>query len=731
MTRISCGSFDLNYHDDLGKIYRIIRGGETMNSHLLKLMSLFVVFVLVLSGCNLPGSAPSRPAADSATATGPAPTASATPVPEPPLTGFTDLLDRNLASGEWTQEQGLVTLLKLFAGEIQPGEVSLGPGLLEAEGSGVIDLSFEYLKNGKDDATKAEITRLLNILFPTQAALDLYSIPAAQAFHRSPGLAAPAPQGQDCAALWAAGFPDTRTPTFHCFLFGEGIVAGQRYRVYYPLAWHGDAIREAFYEATLEAAQASLTAFRAYGTIRPINFIFTTLDAAENPMDTLAMTYWDSFRPNEACPVIVFPSMLALDGNDFRQSVAHEVFHCFEAWNLHDQGIGAGYDSSKWWVEGAAEYFSNVVYPSTNYEYRFAGSFSNRSNTESLVAMTYENFIFFQFLGNKLGPVGVVGFLRRMPAAAGVDRQLAALAAVPGIEVTWEEFAKAVFDRTLLDSDSSVANIPASVTTQFNFQGPGSTTLSGGPFVLARHMLTFSGGKEFTVQATQAGAGRSAARPMGTTAAWQPIPATVGGGCSGIPYLVYTLTTTVGVERTETVTVSGITDKPCDRCLIGSWTSTSDSVLDYMRSIQAAHPDADVSVVDVAGSMFIEFNENGTASGGYNDLVVHQSIAGTSLTGVESTTDMYIHFAGTSTGTFSANGSVVTGSGGNFAITVNVDTFVNGVSMGTATIPFRPEDFPVTSATPTRYTCSGDTLTMWPPVPDISVAPIVYHKTNP
>ncbi len=700
-----------------------------MKIALFKLMSLSVILALALTACRLPGAATPQPPSDPGAAE---PTPTEVPAPETLPTGFTDLLEAKIASGEWTLEEGLIILLKLFAGEIQPAEASLGAGVLEAEGAGVLDLAIEYLLIGSDEAAKAEITRLLNLLIPSQAALDQYSIPAEQAGHRPPGAAAPVRQDQECAALWASGFPDSRDPSFRCFMYGEGNVVGQNFRVYYPLEWRDDARLLPYYEGTLDAAAASLDLFRAYGEIRPIYFVFTPRDDAVNAT-TLATAMWEHFRPGEACPVILYPSMFALSRLQFQQTVAHEVFHCFEAWNLRDQGIGAGYESSKWWVEGAAEYFSNLVYPSTNYEYRFAASFSNRSNTEPLTRMTYENFAFFQFLGNRAGPNGVIAFLRQMPDTPGADRQLAALSAIPGIEDTWEQFARAVFDRTLLDSDGSVANIPASVTTQFTFNEANSATLRGAPFVLARHLVVFSGEKEFAVTATSAGPGRSAARISGTTDAWLPLPATITG-CGDVPYLVYTLTTTIGAERAETVSAALTRDNPCDQCVIGQWRSTPESVLGYFRSIIAQTGDGSTSVYvdEVSGAIVAEFRADGTAIGGYDNLVVHQVVTGSGVLGGPAIeTDMFISFSGTSTGRYTADGTNIIGSGPGAGIVVTVDTYVNNQFMGTNTIPIRPEDFPAGAPLPTRYTCSATTLTMWPPVTGIpDVHPIEYRRVG-
>jgi hypothetical protein len=51
-----------------------------------------------------------------------------------------------------------------------------------------------YLQTGTDQATKDELTRLLNIIVPSREALEQYSIPDEQASARSPKVAAPVSQ---------------------------------------------------------------------------------------------------------------------------------------------------------------------------------------------------------------------------------------------------------------------------------------------------------------------------------------------------------------------------------------------------------------------------------------------------------------------------------------------------------------------------------------------------------
>jgi len=690
-----------------------------------------LMFILILAGCNLPGKAAPEPGTVARMATSEpvpgtaVPTAIPTTIPEPLPSGYTDLLRDKIASGEWTLEVGLVTMLRLFAGEIQVSEAGLGQGVLVTEGTGILRMAGGYLKTGTDQAVKDEITRLLNLLVPSQEALDRYSIPEDQASARGPGLAAPARQDLvACDRLWVAGFPDARTPSFPCFLSGRREVAGYTYQVYYPLAWRGDASRDPYYTATLDAVQDSITIFQDYGGVKQIYFVFTTLpDVRDTPTwTTYASTvtgYGDVafFNATEACPVVINPAAMALDEAAYKQAIAHEIFHCFQAWNLPKQLDGPGGDSD-WWAEGTAEYYSNLVYPSVNAEHGFAAKFSSVSTIKPLTDMSYENFAFFQFLGSRIGPIALIAMLTDMPIHPGRDTQVAALAAVPEMEATFEEFVRSVLDNTLIDSDGGPINIPVNYTNEFLFTEISSIGFSGPPFVVARYKVSFAGEREYGVSSVPVGAGRSGARG-GATGGWASIPESVRG-CGELEYVLYVISTTPAAVRTETIATTMVTEAPCDECLIGRWEATNDSMLPYMQSVVSTGEDNVPTVESVTGIAFLNFDANGTGAGGYENFVVHETGVG----GVASA-EVFVTFDGVASGPYTADGSALTGLNEKVTISVTVQI----PSVGTSTVPIRPEDFPVSSSVSTAYICDGDTLTTWPPAE--GVEPIEWIHTSP
>jgi len=185
------------------------------------------------------------------------------------------------------------------------------------------------------------------------------------------------------------------------------------------------------------------------------------------------------------------------------------------------------------------------------------------------------------------------------------------------------------------------------------------------------------------------------------------------------------------VERKETITSTLMVEKPCDRCLVGSWTATPESLVSYFRSVMASNPDTSVTISnDVGGSMYAIYLENGLAETGFNDLTIKQTIKDDSLQGNPMVTEIHIIFNGAVAGRYTVSDSGIVGTGGASTLTAKADTFVNGAWMGLVDLPIDSLSVMAAGTLPLPYECSGNTLTTWPPVSGIVVSPIVYTR-NP
>ena len=158
--------------------------------------------------------------------------------------------------------------------------------------------------------------------------------------------------------------------------------------------------------------------------------------------------------------------------------------------------------------------------PGGNAEQDDFKDFIELSKVRPLTDMNYQNFVFFQFLGNRIGRDGVIAMLRTMPTTPGRDSQLAALAAVPGMEDTFEDFVRSVLDQTLMDSDGTMMAFELDFNDEYLFTTTPKWILYGNPFVFTRYAVSFESGKSFAVETLSDGVGRSAWRARGSIGGW-------------------------------------------------------------------------------------------------------------------------------------------------------------------------------------------------------------------
>ena len=298
----------------------------------------------------------------------------------------------------------------------------------------VFDAQY-YLLYGTDEATKAEIARLLPILAPLPEVLLPYSVREGASRSGGSGLARPAAQ-QDCRDLYAKGFPTGSSA--ECFVVKETESGSSTIQIFLPAADQPEGYDPAFADAALQAVLDSLGTYSALeipgrpAVMKDIQVVFSLLDSARGT--TLATVPTDPGQ--EPCQIILFPLAMAISDPDdpsaFQQTVAHEVFHCFQVWNYPALAQNALWSVQDWWGESTATYFSNVVYPGVNDEWGWIEDWSYNSGATPLVFSSYDNFGFFQYLGNVLGNNGLLSLLAKTPTSGDEVAQAAALAAHPG-----------------------------------------------------------------------------------------------------------------------------------------------------------------------------------------------------------------------------------------------------------------------------------------------------------
>ncbi len=671
-----------------------------------RLSLVFAAFVIASLACSLGGGAAPGTVAPSA-----APTAepTATAVPEP--MSFYDALQAKIESGEWTEGQGLAETLKVFAGENRR-TATFGSGPIDAsEGTGVLESARQYLQTGTDQAAKDDIQRLLNLLSPSTEDLQ-NSVPYREGAS-STRLAAPA----------RLNCEQSDGTTIPCYQFIDDTVSGQHYKIYLPSAWAADDPGRAFVEPLRQAVRDAVPVYRSLGSLSGARFVFTLTGSPDGPQFTA-----DTFG-GSPCPILIYPSALTLSVDSFKQTVAHELFHCWQFGNLGAQSTGVGYAARRWWSEGTAEYFSNVVYPSTNFEYGKLGAYDSATRLQTITgssdAIAYGNFIFFQFLANRLGNTGVSDLLQHMPTSGGTSEQQAALAAYPNMADLFQEFAQAYWDRAIADTDGGTHMAgPAPVMELFTINDATSRDLPAPAFVIRRYTVIIADTKGFEVALTPTGPeGKNAAEPSPATGAWAALPTAFPCGADPRSYTLVLTSVAAGGAAYNLTLAATVTDPHCVptptpdlNCLAGTW--EIDSYRDYFLALNPASDS--LTYLGESGVWEMQLTRDFVLTMNLEHFVTQYQID----VGGAGPITLALDMDGTATSNYAASGD------GHFGTSAVSDGITLAMTMNGEVLQSPQElssyGFPLGGTI--GYTCAGNKLTFLIPVPGRGDVPIVYNR---
>ena len=717
-------------------------------------LSLLIVLATTLA-CALPGaSSPStvRGSSDgmsTGTQAAPVPTPSAAPTSLEPLpAGLTDALQAMVEAGEITYEEGLTLGLELLLGEVNP-EAALAQVPGELEGTGLVHDAQLYVAVGDDPSTRADLDRMLRVLAPVPEALLRHAIRESAFSGRGPGLARAWAAEQECAELWPAGFP-TPPPNekpVMCFKYLETQVGASTVQVFYPITELPEGFTVAFADAAMKAVVDSLKAYAplkvsgSAAVLKNVQVIFSLL-----PGKSGAFALTPTAAGHDPCQIVLFPlSMTRVSGGPggappkyplFQQNVAHEMFHCFQIWNFPTQSADATWDVQDWWAESTAEYFSNVVYPATDDEWRFMDEWLGDSSSVWIFEESYQNFGLFQFLGNKLGNNGVLGLIKHMAPAATMDEdaQAAQLATFPGIQTLFAEYARDFVDGKIADTSKKLyPTSPPMIHPgyQVDVSQAGIHNLDATSFTLVRYKLTFAPGHEYKLTSTvQGGDGLHASRPTQAGGAWGDLPASVKPACGPTEYyLVMTTTQPASAPYKLRLEVAMGDSIGCDKCLVGTWDINIDSFAEYSEAPFAETPG--LYTFDSAGGLWrYRFRPDGTMRGEFNFFYAYSLNQEGAGFGADITTTGKIEIDGTGEGTYLSDGlSNLTFSLVKDNVTLTDEIFINGQKLDASFFdqPVLGIDKPDT----TQYSCddeAGELLLNF--AASAGLPPILYDRIS-
>ncbi len=636
-------------------------------------------------------------------------------VPAPPPTTLNDLLNEQIESGHWDEGEGLVMLLGLVAGEVRSAELPDNGEVLEVNPTGLLRRAGLYLDDPEHDVQyEAEIARLIAKLSPHLEQLERISRPIdtlGETTDLTVGRRLQIDVPTECSNLMEQWFSAEIDTGEYCYVYRHENVDGHVIRIYYPKWWQEQPDLIVSVDASQEALARSVEVYDGLGVFTNILDFLVVFNVTQ-PEDERSRygAYVPGIAGTDECPIIVLPKAGGKPHDVFRQIIAHEVFHCYQTWNL-----GGGLADDEWWEEGSAEYFSNVVYPDVNFEYTTFDSYHLQANLRPIFDMNYENFLLFQYLGNRLGDPALIDLLKSL-AGRGHAKQQETLGSYPEFDAIFHDFAVATAGPGVLDSDGHrEAASPIPLLMDEPIDRKGERTYRVDPFVARRYALQYEKERRFLQEPIESGIERHSAAQLDARQdplAWSALPPEIRSQCSeGAKYVL--VVTSVEDQTDFKVGVNDVEVAKCDPCVLGTWDVEPTSYAQYYEKLFAAN--GQPIGLQIHGHFYIMFKEGGQMLTRRDQLEVSTSIA--NQPSLVTTID------GQGSGAYDADGEKMSIT--NFSSTTNnVSVRIEGVEvpggLGPSSSTFglfdgRPDESGQDSGTESvggPYTCTNKSLTI-------------------
>lgn len=534
-------------------------------------------------------------------------------VPVPPPDSYSDLLDKNVEEGIWDRPQGFVYLLSYLSGEQAAADIPGFEMVMHADPTALLRLANEYAGSADADPDQAaEIERLLDELVPSQEDLDRLSRPAGESNHsgiQMIGFQSQADIPDECEIIAGEGFSANVDTGEYCYVFIEENHADGRLRVYYPKWWQVEEDKLTTVGLTMGSLLASARVYNGLGKFEDVNAVFSMSQPSEIS-DWNAYTGFNENSGNsgQPCPITILPKGVVQFNDRHLQTIAHEAFHCFQDWNFNIVPFSA----HKWWSEGTAHYFSNVVYPAINKEHSNLNEYYQRSIRETWFEMDYHNFLLFQHLGNELGNQGLISLMHDISAAGGIAGQASMLASYPNMDGLFQDFVVKTMSSGVRDTGGGmiVVNDPPLLGIE-PMEEEGEVEFVIKPFVAGRFALRYEQEKRFLEDPIEEG-GVSHSTAIDSErhdlSAWSGLPPEIRSECAEDTRYSLAISS-VGENGTFKANITKVEVAECDPCLLGTWDIETISYTNYYENLFEASGQS--IEIFVNGHMYLEFGEEG------------------------------------------------------------------------------------------------------------------------
>jgi hypothetical protein len=570
---------------------------------------------------------------------------------------FGEVVDRGIEAGLWDELDGLTRVLGFAVGGVALDQVPGADEVIAGEMRELLLRSNQYALSGDyTDDELAELRKWYEVAVPPLEVLEAITSTARSSSFAGTGFRSLA---AGCAPVDPAAFSPWAVVE-GCYKVYEDVVADVTLRVYYPEWYESEPDLADGPLAAREALIRSIETYSEFAPVGDIDMVFSAVETLEASTIYAVATVdaqWGSASIAGPCPITTFLSAVPR-GEQFQQTVAHEVWHCVQRESGYSAGVPA---SEKWFLEGGATYFSNVVYPAADAENGWAVEFDRSSRTKPLFELGYEAWIWWQYLGGREGPAAVADMHERMEQQGGGGRVAMA--------TYGEEFQRFVVDYMVgVIPDESDGMVPRGVRYRLpkmrveNNDDGRELELPAEPFVAARWFIEYDTQLRVleTDQTTTVGEIAMAKwDDRLSQSAWKEVAPEVRSKCTDQEFYVVVATTHEGSHKAK-IRIDKTEQAVCDPCLIGTW----DLRLDTFKAMIIAAAGSGMPAgtdFEFDGNYYLEFGDQGDFKQQRNAL---QIIAGSGGFDVTFTINSF------GTGRYTADGE-------NIAVLSVVEEFVN------------------------------------------------------
>lgn len=616
---------------------------------------------------------------------------------------YEEVLDAGITAGRWDELTGLELVMGSALGGVAEADVPGIDSVVRGELSHLLDRANVLAMSGQySDDELSGLRRWYELAVPGTEVVELLASTAGEASRGrqsdvtgglaialaaapAGGLSRPVAVDDNCTPVDPAEFSPWGVVE-GCYLMYEDVVAGAMVRVLYP-AWYEDDASLA--DLPLRAREAMLRSADTYAPLAEIgdmDVIFSPVNTATTGSTAAVANHDATFGTGSrggSCPITVFPGAFPYG---FEATMAHEAWHCVQRESGYPRGVAQGH---AWYREGGAQYFSFLVYPT----FTGFGTFDKNSRTTALWDMSYEAWIWWQYLGSRESPRAVADLHQQMSGTADGGRALIAPYA-------------AIFDRFVIEFVAGTIPAPGGGTLPMAGRaiGPFLTVtkndtgkdldVAAEAFVAKRYFAIY----DETLRVFESAAGDAGVKlsmvenaQRADLQAWGGVFPEVRSKCKEKANYWVVATTDDG-SKTGKIKVDMIEEAVCDPCLLGTWDLDLDSfqemIMSGMDSGGALPPGASF---DLAGHYYIAFDDDGGFREQRDGLTISSSYQGFT---------MNIVIDGFARGTYTADGE-------NVEVINLVDDYTN-VSLGGQTFA---QDSRVLDGAGT-YECRKDDMTV-------------------